>query len=54
MLLKLFFELNNMLENKFFLGSVLTVGNSRRFLLFEFTTAFEFLVDYVLSPLEEL
>lgn len=54
MLLELFFELDDMLENKFFLGCVFTVGNRRRFLLFEFSTAFEFLVYDVLSSLEEL
>lgn len=54
MLLKLLFELYDMLENEFLFGGILAVGDGRWFLLFEFSTAFEFLVYNVLPPLEEL
>lgn len=48
------FELNDMLEDQLFLGSILLIGDSRGLLLFELPASFEFFVDDWFASLEEL
>lgn len=54
MLLELLLELDDMFQDEFLLGGVLSIGDSRSLLLFELSAALELLVDDVLPPLEEL
>jgi len=53
MLLKLFFELNDMFENELIFGSIFSIGHWRIFLVFELSASFEFLIDDLLPSLEE-
>lgn len=53
MLLELFLELDDMLEDQFLLGGVLAVGNSRTLLVLVLTTPLQLLVYHVFPALEE-
>jgi hypothetical protein len=54
MLLELLLELNDMFQDKFLLGSVLSIRHSWALLLLKLSAALELFIDDVLPPLEEL
>lgn len=53
-LLELFFELNNVLKDEFFLGSIFSVGDSGSVLVFVVMAALQFLIDHIFPLLEVL
>jgi hypothetical protein len=54
MLLKLLFELYNMLKNQFLLRCILPVGDRRRFFVLELSASLDFFIDHNLPALEKL